>query len=209
MEAGAKKVFAWAVDWPGWCRAAKTEELALETLAAYADRYRVVTGRAGLELPAVQDGFQVVERLPGKGGTDFGVPEARGDADRLPVDAAEAQRFTRLLRAAWDVLDEQARSSPAELRKGPRGGGRDRDKMLAHVLGSEAGYARMLGLRYEEPPVGDVAAIESSRTAVLEVLGRPAGAVPAGAKGWPPRYAVRRIVWHVLDHAWEMADRST
>jgi hypothetical protein len=27
-------------------------------------------------------------------------------------------------------------------------------------------------------------------------------------KGWPPRYAARRIAWHALDHAWEIEDRS-
>jgi lambda repressor-like predicted transcriptional regulator len=25
---------------------------------------------------------------------------------------------------------------------------------------------------------------------------------------WPPRYAVRRGVWHVLDHAWEIEDKQ-
>jgi hypothetical protein len=25
---------------------------------------------------------------------------------------------------------------------------------------------------------------------------------------WSPRYAVRRAIWHVLDHAWEIEDRS-
>jgi hypothetical protein len=26
--------------------------------------------------------------------------------------------------------------------------------------------------------------------------------------GRPPRYAIRRIAWHVLDHAWEIEDKS-
>ena len=25
---------------------------------------------------------------------------------------------------------------------------------------------------------------------------------------WPPRYAARRLAWHVLDHAWEIEDKS-
>ena len=33
------------------------------------------------------------------------------------------------------------------------------------------------------------------------------GSVPV-PKGWPHRYAARRIAWHVLDHAWEMEDRA-
>ena len=28
------------------------------------------------------------------------------------------------------------------------------------------------------------------------------------AKPWSPRYAVRRAAWHVLDHAWEIEDRT-
>ena len=31
---------------------------------------------------------------------------------------------------------------------------------------------------------------------------------PAVEKGWLPRYAARRIAWHVLDHAWEIEDKS-
>ncbi len=27
-------------------------------------------------------------------------------------------------------------------------------------------------------------------------------------KGWPPRYAARRMAWHVLDHLWEIEDKS-
>ena len=35
-------------------------------------------------------------------------------------------------------------------------------------------------------------------------------AVRAGAPGatWPLGYAVRRFAWHVLDHAWEVEDKS-
>jgi hypothetical protein len=30
---------------------------------------------------------------------------------------------------------------------------------------------------------------------------------PRGGKRWSPRYFVRRVAWHVLDHAWELEDR--
>src|SRR5438132_1502141 len=32
---------------------------------------------------------------------------------------------------------------------------------------------------------------------------------PRGGKIWLPRYFVRRVAWHALDHAWEIEDRST
>ena len=31
--------------------------------------------------------------------------------------------------------------------------------------------------------------------------------VPEDPK-WPVRYLIRRMAWHVLDHAWEIEDRS-
>ena len=52
VEAGDKKVFACSIDFPGWCRSAKTEELALEALAAYAPRYAEVAERARAAFPA-------------------------------------------------------------------------------------------------------------------------------------------------------------
>ncbi|MER7274084.1 hypothetical protein ABT369_06500 [Dactylosporangium sp. NPDC000244] len=209
VEAGKKKTFAVALDWPGWARAAAGEEAAVAALADYAERFRPVAAAAGLAFPAEADlTYQIVQRWPGSGNTDFGVPAAVGDEDRAAVDAGLAERHVALLTAAWGLLDEQAEASPEELRKGPRGGGRDRDVMVGHVLSSEAVYARKIGIKHPEPQPGETEAIESLRAAVLEVLGKPSGEVASGAKGWPPRYAARRFVWHVLDHLWEMQDRS-
>ena len=42
-----KKSVAFAVDWPGWSRGARSAEVALATLEAYRDRYRTVAGVAG------------------------------------------------------------------------------------------------------------------------------------------------------------------
>jgi LmbE family N-acetylglucosaminyl deacetylase len=88
------------------------------------------------------------------------------------------------------------------------GGGRDRDKMVDHVLGAEAGYARKLGIKQPQPAIDDRAAIAALREALLEVLRAPSDGSPPVPKGWPPRYAARRLAWHVLDHAWEMQDRT-
>jgi hypothetical protein len=113
-----------------------------------------------------------------------------------------------LVAATWKVLDEVAAGAPPTLRKGPRGGGRDRDAVVEHVLGSEASYARTIGVKVAAPALGDSAAIEQERQAVLEVLGAPNEGHASGAKGWPTRYAARRMAWHVLDHAWEIEDKS-
>ena len=209
LEVGSKRVFACALDWPGWCRSGRTEELALQTLADYAPRYAPVAELAGIPFPATAgDDFEVVERLPGSATTDFGAIDKAAGADAEPLDAAEAERLTALVTASWVMLDRVVATSPAELRKGPRGGGRDRDKMVDHVLGAEAGYARMIGVRHRQPAIDDTAAIKALRDDIVAVLRAPWDGTPLVPKGWPPRYAARRIAWHVLDHAWEMQDRA-
>ena len=208
LELGAKKVFACSIDFPGWCRSGKTEELALEALADYATRYAEVAKQAKVAFPAKAGAqLEVVERVKGSGATDFGVPHELAKADAEPLSARQAGRQVELVRAAWAVLDRVARGSPAELRKGPRGGGRDRDKMLDHVLGAEAAYARKLGLKHPQPELGDAKAIKALRDDIVETLRGSSDGSPLAPKGWPPRYAARRIAWHVLDHAWEMQDR--
>ena len=208
-EVGPKRSFVWAIDWPGWCRGAKTVELAHETLIAYAPRYAVVARVAGLALPDVDAAqLDAIESVGGGSGTDFGVPSSITKSDRRRVTGAEAGRLASLVEAAWTVFDRVAAGAPAELRKGPRGGGRDRDKMIGHVIEADHAYAREIGIRVKEPRFGDRAAIEAERTAVLEALRQPSDGSPLADRKWTLRYAARRIAWHALDHAWEMEDRS-
>jgi hypothetical protein len=208
IESGAKKVFACAIDFPGWCRSGKDEQAALEALASYAPRYAEVAKLAKAAFPSRAVELEVVERVKGKGATDFGIPHEVTRADGEPLTARQAARQVELMRAAWAVLDRVAKASPAELRKGPRGGGRDRDKMLDHVLGAEAAYARKLGIKHPQPELGDTRAIKALRDELAETLRGASDGSPLVPKGWPPRYAMRRIAWHVLDHAWEMQDRA-
>jgi hypothetical protein len=209
-EVAAKKAFAWAIDWPGWCRSGKDAELAREALIAYALRYAVVAKAAKLELPDV-DGVKldVVDSVGGGSGTEFGVPSAITDSDRRRVTAKEAERLAAIVEAAWTVFDKVAAKSPAKLRKGPRGGGRDRDKMIRHVIESDHYYAREIGIRRPEPDATDRRAVKAERRAVLEVLSQPSDGSPLADRKWTPRYAARRIAWHAIDHAWEMEDRSS
>jgi hypothetical protein len=208
-ETGEKRVFAWVIDWPGWCRGARTVEAAHDALIAYAPRYAVVATTAGLDLPDI-DGAEpeVIESVGGGGGTDFGVPSAITVDDRRRVTAAHAERLAALVEAAWTVFDQVAASAPASLRKGPRGGGRDRDKMIEHVVGADHAYAHEIGLRRPDPDPTDRRAVEAERAAMLEVLRRPSDGRPLADRRWTLRYAARRIAWHALDHAWEMQDRS-
>jgi hypothetical protein len=213
VEAGQKRVFAWAVDWPGWARAGKTPELALDALVVYATRYATAAREAGLDFPAAPGAVSahdlfVVDSVPGGSGTDFGVPSAITPSDRRPVDPAEAERLAILAAAAWVVFDRVAAVAPAELRKGPRGGGRDTAKVVAHVIDADHAYAREIGLRLPPPSPADRAAVAAERQAMVAVLGRPSDGSPLADRRWTARYAARRIAWHALDHAWEIEDRS-
>jgi hypothetical protein len=46
------------------------------------------------------------------------------------------------------------------------------------------------------------------RAAIIDVIGKPSTGKAPVDRGWPQRYAARRIAWHALDHAWEVQDRS-
>ena len=207
IEAGDKKVFVSALAWPGWSRSAKTRDEAIERLLAYAPRYAPVAKLAGLDFPEVFD-VAVVQRLTGGSGTDFGVPSRIHEPDTALVSKAEAARLAALVEAAWTTFDRIAAGAPAELRKGPRGGGRDRDKMVGHVMGADGAYAREIGLKAKELAFGDREAYEVLRRQVLDVLRQPSDGKPLAGRKWTQRYAARRIAWHAIDHAWEMEDRS-
>jgi hypothetical protein len=206
VEAGRSLSFASALDWPGWARSGRGEEAAVEALRAQAPRYAPVAVAAGLQPPDPAR-IEIVERLPGSPTTDFGALAAIADAERVVLSAAEAERLVRLLEAGWAVLDGVVANAPAGLRRGPRGGGRDRDAIVDHVLAAEAAYARKLGLRVSRPAT-DAPARAVQRRALADVLRVAAAPHPAGAMGWPPRYGIRRLAWHVLDHAWEIEDKS-
>ncbi|MGZ4114730.1 MAG: DinB family protein [Actinomycetota bacterium] len=211
VERGSRRTFASAVDWPGYARVGRDERSALENLAAYGPRYaRVVSrSRLGFRPPRDADDLVVVRRIAGTGGTDFGVPEVAAPDDAEPIEEAELKRLISLLRASWRALDGAAGSArDTTLAKGPRGGGRSLEAILDHVRDAEGGY--LTRLAWKTPPGADAQVV---RAAVVDAL---TSAVrdgveergPRGGKRWVPRYFVRRVAWHALDHAWEIEDRS-
>ncbi|HLX35385.1 MAG TPA: hypothetical protein VKR30_09130 [Candidatus Limnocylindrales bacterium] len=208
IEATPKRAFATAVDWPGWSRGAKTPAAALDALAAYRDRYAAGIAPARVGVPPAHPELEIVEEIEGNASTEFGVPGTVAAADRAPLDGREAERRAALVAAAWATFERVAGSAPTELRKGPRGGGRDTAKIVAHVVASDAGYQRELGLRLPEPDPTDARAVGALHDAMLAVLRRPSNGQPI-VKRWTTRYAAHRIGWHSLDHAWEIEDRSS
>lgn len=208
LEVGAKRMFAGALEWPGWCRTARDEGSALEALLAYAPRYAAALkgSRLGFEAPT---DLRVVERLPGDATTDFGAPSAAPAIDAEPMTEADLRRSQALLRACWRAFDAAADAATGkELRKGPRGGGRDLDTIVEHVVGADAGYLRMIGAKAgAEQEAGPEPMRSAISTALASAVRDGVPPSPRGGKRWTPRYFVRRSAWHVLDHAWEIEDR--
>ena len=217
LEVGRRRVFAGALDWPGWCRSGRDEGAALQALLASGPRYATVIGRAtGFTAPSGVSALQVVERLEGTSTTDFGAPGVAPTRDRRPLDDAEAERLGALLRACWATFDRAAEAAVGRsLRKGPRGGGRELDAIVRHVLEAEKVYLARLGAKPRQPgDAGRGAEMGRIRAAFLDGVSahargeRPARS-PRSGEPWTPRYAVRRSAWHALDHAWEIEDRRT
>lgn len=179
----------------------------MAALAADGPRYFPVAAAAGASLPAGLAGdVEVVERLPGSTTTDFGPPGTGGAADARPLSLEAGRRLASRVSAAWGFFDQVAGHAPLELRTGPRGGGRDRDQIVEHVLAVDFVYARELGLTLPSR-ASDPTGVAELRAAVVRALGTPASVI-TGPRGWPPQYYARRAAWHVLDHAWEIQDRS-
>src|SRR5439155_686157 len=133
-EATAHEAGESAADWPGWSRSGRTPEAALEALASYAPRYAAIPKLARIEFPEDATKFEVVEKFEGNATTDFGAPGIPAKGESKPTTNVEHARLISLLEACWKYLDRVVAKPPADLRKGPRGGGRDRDKMFQHVL---------------------------------------------------------------------------
>jgi hypothetical protein len=213
LEVGRKRTFAAALEWPGWCRAARDEPTALQALMDYAPRYAaVVEGVSGFRPPAHVDDLMVRERLPGDASTEMGSLSGNAPTyDAQPVDALEHRRLADILVACWARLDQAVdRAEGKTLETGPRGGGRKLDAIFTHVLDGEGGYLRRLDYKRSPEAAADAA---QSRAAMLDALGSAVrGEVPEfgprGGRRWSARYFVRREAWHVLDHAWEIEDRS-
>jgi len=216
VEATGKRTFAGALDWPGWCRSGRDEDAALQSLFEYGSRYAEVVHESNVRFtaPARASTLKVVERLDGDATTDFGAPSIAPSADAAPIDRRWLRRNERILRACWVAFDRAVEGVRGELAKGPRGGGRQVDAIIEHVVGAEGSYLRMIAGRPPTYREGEAAAaLEEERAAVIEGLERALveGIPEKGPRGgtrWSARYFVRRSVWHVLDYAWEIEDRS-
>ena len=124
LELGARRTFATALAWPGWARAGRDEEGALDALLTAGPRYAtVLRGTVPFRSPRSLDGLEVVERIPGDATTDFGAPGTPPSADADAVSTRELARLTSILRACWIAFDAAADAARGHaLRSGARHG---------------------------------------------------------------------------------------
>jgi hypothetical protein len=207
-----KRAVAFSLDWPGWSRGARSPELALETLESYRERYRTVADRAGManEFDAAGP-LEVVEDRVGSGSTDFwGISFTPSTAERAPMTEAELDRGITLLRACWAFFDDVAGRVSAEMRRGPRGGGRDRDQIVRHTIRVESeDFARKVGLRIPEGAALTPDGLRAYREAYVAAMrAYNAGEVTRRMRSWTLPFLVRHSAFHTLDHAWEMEDKD-
>jgi hypothetical protein len=216
VEIGKKRTFAGALEWPGWCRSARNEVAALQTLFDYRLRYAraIQSAHLGFEPPQDLTAFRLGERLEGDGTTDFGAPSIAPSVDGEPISEEQLRRYQALLEALWSSFEMAARAAQGqELRKGPRGGGRDLADIVRHVQGAEVAYLSRLGGKVPggDQELGLWESLVPVHQAILATLTMGPDELPSvgprRGKRWTQRYFVRRTAWHVLDHLWEIEDR--
>jgi len=214
LEVGpkGKKVVAVAPDWPGLERGAKTNEEAIERLRSYISRYSQVAKLAGMaaQFEPIKN-LKVIEEYPGTGSTDFwGISFAFSSVDKQRMSTEELERELTLMQACWALFDTVRGQVSAEMQKGPRGGGRDRDHIVRHTLYAERDWAKMVEVLTPDGAMLTGKGLKAHRTAYCHAIrdyhskGKLAGKI---AK-WPLRFLIRHTAFHTMDHTWEMQDKD-
>ena len=204
-----KKVVAVAPDWPGLARGATTEQAAIERLLSYIPRYAPVAQLAGMQAAfAAIAGADVVEHYPGTGSTDFwGISFAFSSIDKQAMSGEALERELALMRACWAFFDAVRSRVSAEMQRGPRGGGRDRDRIVGHIFANEQDWAKKVGVLTPEDAMLTGAGWNAHRDAYCHAI-RDYHSQGKLAGKWPLRYLIRHTAFHTLDHAWEMEDKD-
>jgi hypothetical protein len=204
-----KKVVAVAADWPGLERGAKTGEAAIDRLLSYVPRYAPVAKLAGMQAAFANNTVvDVVEQYPGTGSTDFwGISFAFSSIDQQTISSEALERELTLMQACWAFFDEVRLRVSAEMQRGPRGGGRDRDHIVRHTFAAELDWSKKLGVRTPLEVMLTDEGLSAHRHAYCNAI-RELHSQGKKARTWPLRYLIRHTAYHTLDHAWEMEDKD-
>ncbi len=121
--------------------------------------------------------------------------------------AKALERELALMRACWAVLDDVRSRVSAEMQRGPRGGGRDRDLIVRHVFATERDFCKKLGVLTPLDAMLSDKGLNEHRDAYCNAI-RVLHSQGKMARTWPLRYLIRHTAYHTLDHAWEMEDKD-
>lgn len=205
-----KKFAAVAPDWPGLERGGRTPEAATQMLRAYLPRYAAVAKLAKMnaEFSAIAT-VDEVERYPGTGSTDFwGISFAFSSIDNQEMSIEQLDRDLTLMQACWAFFDEVRGRVSAEMQRGPRGGGRDRDHIVRHTLSVEQDWAKKVGVHTPDGAVvTDAKGLKAYRGEYCTAI-RTFHSEGRMARSWPLRFLIRHTAYHTMDHAWEMEDKN-
>jgi hypothetical protein len=155
--------------------------------------------------------IEIVEDRTGPGSTDFwGISFAPSSTEHDPMGPAEFERGITLLRACWSFFDAVAARVSPEMRRGPRGGGRDRDRIIRHTVRTESeDFAKKVGLRIpEEGALAPDALRQYRDDYVAAMRAYNAGESEKRMRSWTLPFLIRHSAFHTLDHAWEMEDKD-
>ena len=213
LERGPKgrKSVAFAVDWPGWSRGASTPEKAIAALEAYRERYRPIAVGAGMTKQFDAAGrLKMIEDKVGTPSTDFwGISFSPSASEKEPMKADDFDRKIKLLRSCWTFFDKVAASVSEELQKGPRGGGRDRTRIVRHVIRNESeSFAKQVGLRIEEEAALTPTGLKTHRTDYIKAMRAYNAGEGRRMRSWNLPFLIRHSAYHVMDHTWEMQDKD-
>jgi hypothetical protein len=151
----------------------------------------------------------VVEQYGGTGSTDFwGISFAFSSIDGQRMSSKDLERELTLMQACWTFFDDVRGRVSAEMHKGPRGGGRDRDRIVRHVVGVEQEWSKKVGVEIpKDAVVTDHDGVRAYRDAYCTAI-RTFHAEGKTARTWPLRYLIRHTAYHTMDHSWEMEDKD-
>ncbi len=96
------------------------------------------------------------------------------------------------------------------MRKGPRGGGRDRDRIISHAIRIESeDFATRVGLRIPENGALTPEGLRQYRQDYVAAMrAYNAGQFEKPMRSWTLPFLIRHSAFHTLDHAWEMEDKD-
>ena len=111
----------------------------------------------------------VVEQYPGTGSTDFwGISFAFSSIDQQAMSGEALERELTLMRACWAFFDDVRSRVSAEMQRGPRGGGRDRDRIVRHMFADEQDWAKGLGVLTPDGCDADRRGVERASRRLLQ-----------------------------------------